>query len=178
MTSLVPRSLLAVVLGLAGVVAYQVLAPVPEIPDPPAQTLPARAAPPIASYTPPPRESYAVVNARPLFDAARRPIAEAQALDAASLAPPDVSLIGVIIGPRGAVALLRAADAPAAVTVRQGESIKGWELVQVTSDHVVLRTGVNTFTISIRGAKGIPQPDLKKQTAPGDAAPASAPAAQ
>ena len=42
MTSFVPGGLFAAALGLTGVVVFQLLAPVSDIPDPPAASLPAR----------------------------------------------------------------------------------------------------------------------------------------
>jgi hypothetical protein len=178
MTSHVPGGLIAAALGLTSLVAYQALAPASAIPDPPAVSIATHIAAPVAAYAPPSRESYAIVNERPLFDSARRPIAEAQGIDTTARTRPDLTLIGVVIGPRGAVALLRAAGAPGSVSVREGASIQGWQLAKVTSDHVVLRSGVDEFTISIRGAQGVPQPDLKKQMEPADAPPPTAPSGQ
>jgi hypothetical protein len=160
MTAILPAGLLATALCLGAVVAYQALAPVaaieaPARPDSAPGPLPP-AAPP--AYRPPAEEQFAIINARPLFDPARQPAMEPEASGEHSLSPPDLTLVGVAIGARNSVALLKKADARAAISARLGQTIDGWQLVRIAPDFVILRAGVTDYTVRLRQAAGLPQP--------------------
>jgi hypothetical protein len=168
MTAFAPGGLAAICLCLAGVVTYQIIAPVapPAAPvaDPGGIKIVAPA--PSQIYTPPPEEQFAIINARPAFDPARKPVAEPELTNVSVDAPSDVSLVGVAISANGSVALVKTPDLPAAVSLRVGQSIRGWTLVQVARDYVVFRGSASSFTVRLRSAKGVPQPPLNDVPAP------------
>lgn len=115
--------------------------------------LPALAPPPTAGpaaapqILPPPREEFAESLERPLFSASRRPPPAAPAKNQADgraqaqrAAAGSLALIGTIIGPQTRIALIRNGSAPTQ-RVTPGQSVEGWEIVEITKDRVVLRGG-------------------------------------
>ncbi len=160
MSRILPAGLFAAVLGLGAVVVYQAVAPVPPLaesaaPDtayrPPSVTLP-------AAYEPPPEDSFAAINARPLFDPARRAVAEPEIAGTQSVTPPDLTLVGVAIGGGASIALLKKADA--SLSVRLGDTVDGWKLVHIEAGFVVFHAGATDYTVPLRVAKGIAQPPV------------------
>lgn len=171
MTALLPGGLLAAALGLGAVVAYQALAPVSAIEEPPPKDIGPGPAPPVAraAYLPPAEDQFAIINARPLFDPARQPVIEPAQIGERSLSPPDLTLVGVAIGGRNSVALLKKPDAHAAISARLGQSIDGWQLVRIAPGFVILRSGVTDYTVKLRAAAGLPQPMVNAASPPGAA---------
>lgn len=162
MTVRLSMILFAVVLCLAGVVAYQALAPVSAIDDPvsPANAHRALPAAPLPQFQPPDEEQFAVINARPLFDPSRQPVAEPEQAGVQSTVPPDLTLVGVAIGPHMSVALLKKPDSPAAISAQLGQSIEGWKLVHIEAGFVVFHAGTTDYTVPLRAAAGLSQPAL------------------
>ena len=166
MSTILPASLFAVALGLGAVVVYQAVAPVAPLaestaPDT-AYRLPSVTLP--AADEPPSEDRFAVINARPLFDPARQPVAEPEIAGTQSVTPPDMTLVGVAIGGGASIALLKKADAPASLSVRLGDTVDGWKLVHIEPGFVVFHAGVSDYTVPLRVAKGIPQPPLSSAT--------------
>src|SRR5882724_3802360 len=108
--------------GLCGILAillgYQ-LSVAPSSPEIPVlQWSPPRATAPVAPPAPSVLESYAAINARPLFNPARTPlVASEQKNAAAPPPPPDVSLVGVIIEGTTRMALVRTPASPLETSV-------------------------------------------------------------
>jgi len=169
----VPGTLFAAALCLAGIVAWQTLAPVPDIEEAPAQAAVLHAAPPSLppDYAPPPEGEFAVISTRPLFDPARHPVAEPEAAGTQSLAPPDLALVGVAIGSGTSVALLKKSAGGPAISVHLGDAVDGWKLVRIEPGLVVLHTAGTDFTVKMRAAAGLPQPALNAVPPPGVTAP-------
>ena len=169
MSARLPIALSAVALGLLAVVAWQTFAPVAPIADPPPDAAAARIRPvaPLADYAPPAEDQFAVINARPMFDPARQPVAEPAQSGAAGGSPPDLSLVGVAIGPWSSVALFKKPGAPAAITGRLGDTIDGWQLVRIDRDSVIFHAGGTDYTVKLRAAAGLPLPPVKPAAPPG-----------
>lgn len=163
----VPTSLLAVAIGLIVVLAYQTIAPVAPI-----QETAAHASKPVATslvpppYEPPSYEQFAIVNARPLFDSTRQPVAEPERTGTASSSPPALTLVGVAVGAGTSVALLKRTDSQASISGRPGQWIDGWQLVRIAPGFVTFRAGVTDYTLKIRAAAGLPQPPLNNGDVP------------
>lgn len=168
MTSVPQNILFALCLGLGGVVAWQALAPVSPIADP----LPGDAVPPHPSAAvwhadvPPSENSFAVINARPIFDPTRRPVSEPAPTASTDAAPPNLVLVGVAISGGNAVALLKGPDGRAAISARIGQTIDGWELVGIEPGFVILHAGGIDYTIKLRVAAGLPQPKINDLSPP------------
>lgn len=167
MTTFVPGGLAAICLCLAGVATYQMIAPVAP-PEPLPSTADTRLVvlAPAHIYAPPPVEQFAIINARPAFDPARKPVAAPELTGASDAAPSDLSLVGVAVGANGSVALIKTPDQSAAASLLVGQSVHGWTLVRVARDSVVFRSGASSFTVRLRAAKGIAQPPLNDVPAP------------
>jgi hypothetical protein len=100
----------------------------------------------------PASESFAVVDARPLFDPARRPVAAYAMPIGASAAPQPpggIALIGVIIAGDTKLALLRTAASPLETSVPLGGSIGGWQVAAIDPTHVTLRSGTADFQLDL-----------------------------
>jgi hypothetical protein len=169
MSFAVPGTLFAATLCLAGVVAWQTFAPVPDIEELPAQPAIVRPVPVSLppAYAPPPEGEFAVISARPVFDPARRPVGEPEAAGMQSLAPPDLALVGVAIGSGTSVALLKKTTGGAAISVHLGDAIDGWKLTRIEPGLVVLHAAGTDFTVKMRAAAGLPQPALNTVPPPG-----------
>jgi type II secretory pathway component PulC len=132
-------------LGLASIllawVIYQESAEIPAIQaaergDPAALGTPAPTAPE-ATFSMPDRESLAVILERPLFSQTRRPSGVAS--DDARAGSIDFTLAGVVISGSERSALIRPGNAKIVQQLKQGETIAGWTLVEITADRVVVR---------------------------------------
>ena len=153
-----PTGLLALAGVLGVVILYQAAAPVAPVAAPPAAARPLLRDAELPDAVPP-VQSFADINARMAFDPARQPAEEPRVAGPASAAPPDIALVGVAVGARASVALLKRAGAPA-ISVHAGQTVDGWQVAQIGPDFVVFRSGASDFTVRIRGAAGLPQPHL------------------
>ncbi len=91
----------------------------------------------------PPLEEFSAFVDRPLFLEGRRPVAEAETLQTPKeedLAPLALSLMGVMLSPRGEWAILAEASGKNR-RVKLGGSIAGWRLVALKPDHVTVQRG-------------------------------------
>jgi hypothetical protein len=106
------------------------------IPPPPA---PANVQPPAApvKFTMPAFATYSEVLSRPLFSANRHPSEEAPAV----MVPMSMTLIAILISPRGAHALVRHGTPPQLDRVAEGQTIDGWTAEAIKFDRVVLHRG-------------------------------------
>lgn len=147
------RAALAIVAVLGGVLAFQWK----DWPPPPPgtgldlQTRPgggsgASGEPdPLARLTPPePRETYASVTERPLFQPDRKP-PEPEAEDAGTEPEPEVAgnldgmdVSAVIITPAVVSAWIRDPKAADLKRLRLGDELEGWSVKEIQSDRVVL----------------------------------------
>jgi hypothetical protein len=106
-------------------------------------TSPTVTVPPPKPFEPLPLTHYTEIVERPVFIDARRP--EEDELAASPEPPPEtdqpLDLIGVLLVPGAAAALLRPTEPDNAKVLRvaQGEIVEGWRLQSVSADRVVLR---------------------------------------
>lgn len=164
MTGMLTRAQVALAmlcLVLASLLAYETNA-APAAPDVPAarwQSPPAPAQLPIAPPLPP-SQSFASIDARPLFNPARTPVASVDPAAKIVVPPPtDVSLIGVIIDGERRLALLRTPASPLEVSVAVGDSVSGWQVATIAPDHVVLHSGTTDFTVNLNSGRPGAAPD-------------------
>ncbi|MBV8978730.1 MAG: hypothetical protein JO261_07600 [Alphaproteobacteria bacterium] len=140
------------VLGFAGFdvllgagLLFALAAPI-SVPDPPdiairLKTFQSATGSPVV--TPPP-EAFAEIAQRPLFSPSR---IGAAAGPAASAAPPDIHLVGIIADKQQKLALVKASGESLAVALRVGASIAGWRVTAIESDRMVLEAGGNRSEI-------------------------------
>lgn len=112
------------------------------------------ARPAAASRVLAPASTFAALTQRPLFLPSRqpepeRPRARVAPAPPAPPAPPALSatLVGVLMSPAGRSAILRLADGKT-TTVREGGTLDGWTLKQVSPDRVSLLSGATTIEIA------------------------------
>lgn len=143
---------------LAALLVYEISAPLPEF-DPPAFRLRPRAqrAAGIVAVTTPPPDAFAAIDARPPFSPSRRPIA-VPGTGGASLAPPELSLVGVILDKEESLALLKTPTSPLATAYRVGAMISGWQLSEISPDRIVLSAGAARSEIRLDSNKTTPRP--------------------
>jgi general secretion pathway protein N len=167
--NVLPQSPQTVIAGFCGllfiVLVYQLAAPLPNI-DPAAASTPSRAPAnagrTIASvaFSMPSRDSYADIDARPIFNPTRMPIdGAADGSDTASKPPPppSSSLVGVIIDGDTRMALLRSEGAGFAKTVTVGDDVDGWKVAEVDADQVVLRAGSLSSSLKLEAPRAARQ---------------------
>jgi hypothetical protein len=130
--------------ALAVVLGYMMFAPLPQV-------APARveaAAPPtedapLERFEAPPRQKFADVDNRSVFNPLRVRVSapfRPGATNATSL-PADLSLVGIILDKDTKLALFRSSAAPLAVGVPVGGSVEGWQVTRIEPDSVGLRAG-------------------------------------
>lgn len=134
-------SLGSICAALALALLYLIFAPLPEL-EPPSVPLahkprPVLDAQPIAM---PPPAVFAEIDARPAFRPDRKPVAAPQTA-AASVAPPDVRVVGVIIDGENRIAMIRVPSSPLATAFHVGGAISGWQIAEIDPDRVVLSSG-------------------------------------
>ncbi len=143
---------------LAGLLIFLIAAPLTEF-APPAVRLKPRSrpismAPPTATPSP---EAFADIDAHPLFNPDRKPIA-ASATAQATQAPPDIVLVGIILDSRDRMALIRTPAAPLATAFHMGATISGWEVTDIAADHIVLSAGGARDEIRLDANHGASKP--------------------
>lgn len=105
-------------------------------------------APPPA-HTIPPLQEFGEISIRPIFSSSRRPFTPATA---PSVAPPSaptppqtplssMSLLGIVIGPDGRMAILKVAGSASATKVAERDKVSGWTVQQVLPDRILLQSG-------------------------------------
>jgi hypothetical protein len=153
MKALVSSGFLLLSLGLSAAIAYQALAPVApiEVADTLAPvkietslTLP--------TFAPPSAQEFVAINERPVFSPTRQPIAEPPEAGSAA-PPPDVVLLGVVIGPQKSVALLKLQGLPLAISAAVGQMVGGWQLTRIEPGRVIFRANMTDFEIRLRSGQ-------------------------
>jgi len=149
-----------VVLGLVctlllGAIGYEIAAPLPEptLPAPAASARPIAPAP-LPVFHPPPSENFDEINARPVFDRARAPIAADTTVaigtfSGSGTSPPAVALVGIIIDGDRRLAMIRSSVSPVATSVSLGDMIEGWKVARIDSDRIVLHSGSDNAEIRL-----------------------------
>ena len=154
MRVLLPGVLLGAALLLGGGIAYEAFAPLdPIVVETP--QLKRRAAVPLPStYVAPSPDLFADIDARPLFSAQRKPLADAQT--GAAAANTDFVLVGVITGGARAVALLRNKNTQATVSAAVGDLVNGWRVARIDATTVTLRSSTGDFIVPLDGPANRP----------------------
>ena len=124
------------------VIAFAWLLPFPDIATPSvqlsavAQNVPVT--PPAAMPAP---DAVAAIDARPVFDPSRQPVAAPADANAKSQAPtlPSLTLVGVIIDGATRLALIRTSPTGFAMSYAVGTSLGGWQIAEIEADRIVLR---------------------------------------
>lgn len=140
---------------LAGLLVYELSAPLPE-PEPPAMRLTPKTKPAVVAtaVTTPAAEAFAELAARPPFSASRKPAVSTE--QTGSALPSEMTLVGVILGSTDSLAMLRTPAAPLAEAYRVGAVISGWRLTEIASDHVVLSSGGASSVLRLDASKAKP----------------------
>lgn len=151
-TAFTPQKGLYCLCGLlSAACAYEVWAPLPAVAVPDrAIAMGAPAQPSSAVFVPSPIAAFDAINERPIFSPDRKPIAPAAAATAgAATTPPPVSLVGVILDGKISMALIKSAASPLETAFAVGETIDGWQVTEIDSGKVVLRSGAATDEIKL-----------------------------
>lgn len=167
------KSLLAFVsLALAGVVAVELWYFYAQsgtwVPEPPAEVaveVPSPVLPRADELKLPPLESYDTVGERPLFVDGRRPPTEEpedeEAPVVAETPAPKLTLMGVLMTPQGATALVRNDVTQEVLRRRPGEDIDGWQVATIEADRLVVSQGEKQEVLPLRDYSR-PAPPPKK----------------
>jgi general secretion pathway protein N len=162
--------LLGLVCLLLGGVVWLEIEAAPRLlpPDaPPPDPVPA--APPLpaaAAFQPPPIAAFEEVMARPLFAPSRQPPPDAP--DAPALAAPPApelgfELVGVVISPEEALALVRQPGMPDLVRAGIGRTVAGWTVERIEPDRVLFRAGDSVEELVLRDDVPEPPPETARE---------------
>jgi len=130
--------------ALAATFVYVCAAPLPELNPPVVHLAPRGVATANAAFVAPPEAAFAGIDARPLFNPLRQPIASSALPGHALSGPPpapDIAVIGVILDSKTQLALIKGQGAPFANSVGVGDAVGEWQVAEVATDHVTLRAG-------------------------------------
>jgi general secretion pathway protein N len=156
---LVPALLLALCLGLVGVIYIEVDQP----PIDPASAAPRQLPEAIAAvadapgFTMPPLRGYTEVLERPLFSETRRPSVDSPAapVDPRSSA---FNLVGTIITSHEHRALIEHGQPPKLERVAEGQDIDGWSVESIRPDRVILTRADARLEVRVKDEPGAPAP--------------------
>jgi type II secretory pathway component PulC len=157
---LVPLLLLALCLGLAGVIYVELDQPpidaiAKAAPGPSRETMGTSRDSP--GFSMPPLRGYAEVLERPLFSETRRP-SVAAAVAPADPRSADFNLVGIVISAHERHALIEHGQPPRLERVSEGQDIDGWSVESIKSDRVVLARADQRFEVK---AKDGPAPPVQ-----------------
>lgn len=154
--------LLLVCLGLGGIIGLEWAqwdgsAALPERP-------PATAAAPSApsSVALPPLATFAEVLSRPLFAPTRRPPADGPAETVST----SMTLVAILIAPRGSHALVRHGTPAQLDRVVEGQTVDGWTIGEIKFDRVVLHRGGETLELVPTNSGETPRPPVQPNPPP------------
>jgi len=140
---------------MAALFGYECLSPIADLEIPTVRlALPTRDAVAGQVFQMPTSASFATIDARPVFDATRQPVAappEAFVADGTSSSLPPMTLVGIIIDRQTRLALIKLAGAPLAMSYAVGMSVSGWQIVEIEADRIVLRAGGANQEIRLTG---------------------------
>ena len=179
MRAALPVTLIGLSLLSLGAIVYETVAP----PDPVAIELPpvprhAVPVPPPMPFVPPPEEAFADIDARPLFAADRKPLADNTQLGAVGSAS-ELSLVGVIMDGDHAVALLRNKSSSQTESASVGGTVQGWHVARIDATSVTLSVNGKQTVVALEGpADRPPSAPLQQpvqQAEPSPAAPVMQP---
>ncbi len=120
-------------------------------------------------------KTYESLNDRPLFIPSRRSVlrpADQSQTETSTEAPPDMVLVGTLIGNGRRIAMIRQASDTGIATVPEGESFNGWLVETVREDAIILVSGsekrllyfpVKTEIKSPAAAPAAPEPEEAAQ---------------
>ena len=161
--SMAQIAMLVVCVLMAGLFAYQLMAPPAEFALPDVHLKPKA----IAMQTPapfiaPPQAAFEAINDRPLFLPSRKPIAApATGPGAAPAGPPplpNMAVVGVIGDAQNSIAMVKLGGAPFAQAMGVGAALGGWQIASIAPDKIVLRSGPFTQEVKIDARAGNPPP--------------------
>ncbi len=134
---------------------YELAAPAPEF-SAPMVNVPQRAAaaPAFTPYAPPPATAFDAINGRALFDPRRQALKSANTAESTA-PPPQITLLGVILGPDRRLAIVKSQSSPLALSIGVGDTIEGWQVTAVEADRLVLHSGSGDDVIPLdKGGAG------------------------
>ncbi|MEI9997224.1 MAG: hypothetical protein WDM91_21690 [Rhizomicrobium sp.] len=167
--------LLVLALLLAGAIAYEAIAPLEPVQVAPAPPLARPRAELPVPFVPPAEESFADLDARPLFASTRKPLNDPAQANGAASAASDFSLVGVIMGSERAVALLRIKSTASTMSAIVGGTVNGWRVARIDATTITLRANGSEVTVPLEGpADRPPSAPLPQASAPITQAPAAA----
>lgn len=108
----------------------------------------------VAQFVPPPIEAFAIIDDRSVFNPLRQKILSPREAKAQERPPPAFVLAGVILSSTARIAITKAPGANDSVNVMIGQSIDGWEVTAIETDHIDLRDGPNVYTLPLRPKSG------------------------
>jgi hypothetical protein len=156
-TSSATRIWLLVCTGLAGIIVFELSAPLaPQVTAaPPAVPLP-EFAPPSEPFDPPPRQHFAEIGARPLFSESRRPfLPESEPDEQPRDESISIELVGTLLTKQGRAALLQP-QGHDAQWVLVGGQIAGWQVVAIERDQVSLLLEERAEIVELRTSASSP----------------------
>lgn len=176
-------------IGLGGLVALQV-SDAPEVPPPSTQVAAAAADDAEAQnaarpFEPRPLESYAGIEARPLFMPSRRPPPPGAGAAGGRSGHDTLMLAGVILTKTKRLAMIETKRTSGVVVVREGQIVEGWSVDKITPDRVTISLAGEVFDLLLDDTLKAPRKELRRtprtqpqqpaRQAPAQAAPGTSP---
>jgi hypothetical protein len=157
--------LAALCLLLAAGILYEVLAPLPEIERLPLTSRPVPTSP-LPVWVAPSRQTFSAINERFVLDPQRRSVHPSNTANDAPGPSPVLALVGVIIAGQTRLAIVRDGNEASAASVAVGGTIDGWQIAQIDSNRIVIRSGATDRTILLEANRGAPAISVGLQASP------------
>lgn len=167
---LTPPGLLALAsLGLGGLVALQLRTP-PEVPAAvsPEASIVASAPDEAAqlgdtrTFSPRPIETYAGIEARPLFMSSRRPQPPSAPAAGGQSGHDSLMLAGVILMRDKRIAMIETKRTAGVAVVHEGESVEGWRVDEIAADRVVISQNADVFELLLDDKLKAPRREVRR----------------
>jgi|GEM_PF-4577226 len=103
-------------------------------------------------YRAPPKSNFSSIFDRPIFEPGRRPLLVSAAEDAApstGLQKPDFQLTGIVMRSGQGTAIIGTEGGGQPVSLKVGDRFRGWRVVAIMLDFVMLRQGDQESTLYI-----------------------------
>ncbi len=166
LTNLTTALLAAVCLVLGGIIAWEVSNRDDIAVTPPPPPEPETPTPTPEEFRLPPLDHYQHFVSRPLFLEGRTPLPET-VQEPETAAASDLStlqLTGILDTPEsGQIVLLRSRDGKRHYRLHPGDTIEGWRLAEIASDHVVLQQGGRREVLQLRKPRPNPPVTPKRR---------------
>lgn len=147
---LAPASLMFLAVLSGSELIYEISAPPLQFRLPKVAVRPQSEAPaPQRGFVAPPLQEFSEIDERMVFSPLRK-AARSELAGASAGAIADVALMGIVVGPKDRIAVVKTPGSPAAQNVSVGGTVNGWLVTRIEADHIVLHANATGEEVELQ----------------------------